>query len=45
MAKKYGAEDLDALKGQITERLQAEYAGAARAVMKRKLLDVSWTRR
>jgi trigger factor len=40
MAKKYGAEDLDALKGQITERLQAEYAGAARAVMKRKLLDV-----
>jgi FKBP-type peptidyl-prolyl cis-trans isomerase (trigger factor) len=39
MAKKYGAEDLAALKGQITERLQAEYAGAARAVMKRKLLD------
>jgi trigger factor len=39
MAKKYGAEDLDALKGQITERLQAEFAGAARAVMKRKLLD------
>jgi len=39
MAKKYGAEDLDALKGQITERLQAEYTGAARAVMKRKLLD------
>jgi trigger factor len=25
MAKKYGAEDLAALKGQITERLQAEY--------------------
>jgi trigger factor len=40
MAKKYGAEDLAALKGQIAERLQAEYAGAARAVMKRKLLDV-----
>ncbi len=39
MAKKYGAEDLDALKGQITERLKAEYEGAARAVMKRKLLD------
>jgi trigger factor len=39
MAKKYGAEDLDARKGQITERLQAEFAGAARAVMKRKLLD------
>ncbi|WP_424968962.1 trigger factor [Dinoroseobacter sp. S76] len=39
MAKQFGAEDLDALKGQITERLEAEYAGAARAVMKRKLLD------
>ncbi|AHM04717.1 Cell division trigger factor [Roseibacterium elongatum DSM 19469] len=39
MAKKYGAEDLDALKGQITDRLKAEYTGAARAVMKRKLLD------
>lgn len=40
LAKKFGAEDLAALKGQITERLEAEYAGAARAVMKRKLLDV-----
>ncbi|KPQ17628.1 MAG: trigger factor tig [Rhodobacteraceae bacterium HLUCCO18] len=39
LAKKYGAEDLDALKGQISERLKAEYASAARAVMKRKLLD------
>jgi len=39
MAKKYGAEDLEALKGQITERLKAEFSGAARAVMKRKLLD------
>ena len=39
LAKKYGAEDLDALKAQITERLQAEYAQAARAVMKRGLLD------
>ncbi len=39
LAKKFGAEDLDALKGQITERLQAEYTGAARAVMKRSLLD------
>jgi trigger factor len=39
LAKKFGAEDLDALKGQITERLQSEYAGAARAVMKRGLLD------
>ncbi|PJE26997.1 trigger factor [Pseudooceanicola antarcticus] len=40
LAKKFGAEDLAALKGQIAERLEAEYAGAARAVMKRKLLDV-----
>jgi trigger factor len=39
LAKKYGAEDLAALKGQITERLEAEYKGAARAVMKRALLD------
>ncbi|MDJ0994946.1 MAG: trigger factor [Dinoroseobacter sp.] len=39
MAKQFGAESLDALKTQISERLEAEYAGAARAVMKRKLLD------
>ena len=39
MAKKFGAEDLTALKGQIAERLEAEYKGAARAVMKRALLD------
>jgi trigger factor len=39
LAKKYGVESLDALKGQITERLEAEYAGAARAVLKRALLD------
>jgi len=39
LAKKFGAEDLDALKGQITERLKSEYSGAARAVMKRSLLD------
>ena len=39
LAKKFGAEDLAALKGQISERLEAEYAGAARQVMKRKLLD------
>ena len=40
LAKKYGADDLDALKGQISERLGTEYAGAARQVMKRGLLDV-----
>jgi trigger factor len=39
LAKKYGADDLAALKGQITERMKAEYGGAARQVMKRNLLD------
>jgi trigger factor len=39
LAKKYGAEDMAALKGQIAERLEAEYKGAARAVLKRSLLD------
>jgi len=39
MAQKFGAEDLASLKEQITARLEAEYAGAARQVMKRGLLD------
>lgn len=39
LAKKFGAEDLAGLKVQIAERLEAEYKGAARAVMKRSLLD------
>ncbi|MDG2451422.1 MAG: trigger factor [Paracoccaceae bacterium] len=39
LAKQFGAEDLDALRGQIAERLEAEYKGAARAVAKRGLLD------
>ncbi len=39
LAKKFGAEDLDGLKAQITERLEAEYTGASRAVAKRALLD------
>ncbi len=39
LAKKFGADDLDALKAQITERLEAEYTGASRAVAKRGLLD------
>ena len=39
MAKKYGAEDLAGLKAQVAQRLEAEYAGASRAVMKRALLD------
>ena len=39
LAKKFGADDLAALKAQIAERLEAEYKGAARAVLKRSLLD------
>ena len=39
LAKKYGVEDLATLRTQITERLEAEYAQAARAVQKRALLD------
>ena len=39
LAKKFGSDDLEALKKQIRERLESEYAGAARAVMKRALLD------
>ena len=39
LARKYGADSLDALKAQIAERLEAEYLGASRAVMKRALLD------
>lgn len=39
LAKKFGAEDLAGFKAQIAERLEGEYAGAARAVMKRGLLD------
>jgi trigger factor len=39
LAKKFGAEDLAGLRAQISERLEAEYAGASRAVMKRALLD------
>ena len=39
LAKKFGAEDLAGLKAQIAERLEAEYKGASRAVLKRALLD------
>ncbi|MEO3413918.1 trigger factor [Roseovarius sp. CAU 1744] len=39
LAKKFGAEDLDGLKTQIRERLEEEYAGASRAILKRRLLD------
>ncbi|MEL6979762.1 MAG: trigger factor [Pseudomonadota bacterium] len=39
LAKKYGLDDLAALKEQIRERLAEEYRGASRATLKRKLLD------
>ena len=39
LATKFGSEDLAGLKAQIAERLEAEYGGASRAVMKRGLLD------
>lgn len=39
LAKKFGAESLEALKAQIAERLEVEYKGAAGAVLKRALLD------
>ncbi|SMX42173.1 trigger factor [Actibacterium lipolyticum] len=39
LAKQFGAEDLEGLKAQVAERLEAEYSGASRAVMKRALLD------
>jgi trigger factor len=39
LATKYGADDLASLKSRIGEQLEGEYAGAARAIMKRSLLD------
>jgi trigger factor len=39
LAARYGAESLDQLKDQIRTGLSGEYAQAARAVLKRKLLD------
>jgi trigger factor len=39
MAKRFGAENLEALKTQVSERLAEEYAGAARQVQKRRLMD------
>ena len=39
LAKKFGSDNLDALKADVATRLEGEYAGAARAVMKRALLD------
>jgi len=39
LAKRFGAETLDELKTQVSERLAEEYKTAARALLKRKLLD------
>ena len=39
LAKRFGEEDLEKLKGSLTERLGKEYGDAARMVMKRELLD------
>lgn len=39
LATRFGAESLDALKGQIRQGLEGEYAQASRAVIKRGLLD------
>ncbi|MCB1376631.1 MAG: trigger factor, partial [Rhodobacteraceae bacterium] len=38
-ASRFGADTLETLKGQIVERLKAEYNQASRAVIKRRLLD------
>ncbi|KPP87214.1 MAG: trigger factor tig [Rhodobacteraceae bacterium HLUCCA08] len=39
LATKFGVEDLATLKDQIGTQLEGEFTGAARAVVKRKLLD------
>ncbi|MEO0822425.1 MAG: trigger factor [Pseudomonadota bacterium] len=39
LATRYGAESLDDLKGQIRERIQEEFSGASRTLVKRRLLD------
>jgi len=39
LAKQFGADDLAGLKTQVSDRLQVEYNGAARQVIKRHLMD------
>ena len=39
LASRFGAESLEALKGQIRDGLEGEYAQASRAIVKRALLD------
>jgi trigger factor len=39
LAERFGMESLEALKGQVRERLAEEYKSAGRALLKRRLLD------
>ena len=39
LAERYGADDLDALRDQLRERIEEEFRGASRALLKRRLLD------
>ena len=39
LAKKYNAENLEAMRGQIRDRIGEEYKNASRTLMKRQLLD------
>ncbi|HKK50348.1 MAG TPA: trigger factor, partial [Myxococcota bacterium] len=39
LAERFGAENLDALKEQLRERIGEEFRGASRALLKRRLLD------
>ncbi len=39
LAERYGSDTLDALREQLRERIGAEYTGAARTLLKRRLLD------
>ncbi|GMG85449.1 trigger factor [Paralimibaculum aggregatum] len=39
LAERYGAENLEALKTQLRERIGDEFAGASRQLVKRRLLD------
>lgn len=39
LAERYGSDNLEALKEQLRERIGEEYEGAARTLLKRRLLD------
>jgi len=40
LAEKFGSENLDQLKEQLSERIAAEFEGASRTLLKRRLLDI-----